>query len=573
MKKKKTIILLLLITSLSVSAASTKFTIDTSKMTLSNSKKTSITKEFNDNYNLKKSISNIDSKLEKEITTLTKKTTYLLLGDFNNTTETSEAYYKRRQDYSALRYNPEVPKDENSFSGLDENSQEYKDDLVSGITLPGVFNEFNKLNVVYTSFGDIRISKSDNLIMSSITLPNVRMREENPEKPMEYKTIETNLTIYYTFKELNGEYKLYYLMGETHDSLDDYFIEMENQENSVSFKSIAPYDSNLKEIYSYEKINSLSTETINNIYNANYNKIFTLTSHYNNYEISSANGFLISDGLVITTWNFLEEALVESQYISIKDSNNNIYKIDGVVTINPETDIAIIKLKDKITGKVVLGNYQELKTEDPAIVISSKTGVGLTVQKGIIISNDSYIQSSIPLSKSDEGSPLFNQNGQVIGLNTSKQTNTSISISINSEVLEEIQEKFNNIEFNALESITFDELKEKYYYTKYNEEIVENNIPTSKWKKYSKIGNIKDTIKLKLLKANYKDGIISLRYENTVSDFIGSMQLATAFKEQLIKDGYKETLKGNKKCIYENGRYQIVIMDEFNYLIIVMVKL
>ena len=51
------------------------------------------------------------------------------------------------------------------------------------------------------------------------------------------------------------------------------------------------------------------------------------------------------------------------------------------------------------------------------------------------------------------------------------------------------------------------------------------------------------------------------------------MQLSVNFKEQLIKDGYKEVLNSITKCIYENKKYKIIIMNEFDYLIIVMVKL
>ena len=100
-----------------------------------------------------------------------------------------------------------------------------------------------------------------------------------------------------------------------------------------------------------------------------------------------------------------------------------------------------------------------------------------------------------------------------------------------------------------------------------------NSIPKSKWKKFKKIGNIENNIKMELVKASYKDNIVSLRYKNSISNYISSMQLAVSFKEQLINDGYKEILKSSSKCIYENRKYQIVIMEEFDYLIVMMVVL
>ena len=51
------------------------------------------------------------------------------------------------------------------------------------------------------------------------------------------------------------------------------------------------------------------------------------------------------------------------------------------------------------------------------------------------------------------------------------------------------------------------------------------------------------------------------------------MQLSIDFKEQLIKDGYKVILDNTSKSIYQNNKYQVIIMEEFDYLIVLMVKL
>ena len=257
----------------------------------------------------------------------------------------------------------------------------------------------------------------------------------------------------------------------------------------------------------------------------------------------------------------------------MRDSNSNVYEIDGIITANPETDVVLIKLKNKTENTINLSNSAELKTEDPLITISSKSGVSYIIQKGIVISNDGYIQSSIPLSTNDEGSLLLNSEGQVVGMNTSKSTTASISMAINSEILKEAKEKFDNIDFDSIQTISFEKLKEDYYYLKYNNENVINAIPKRVWKKYSKIGDIENNIKLELVKANYDKGVVSLRYKNKISDYISGMQLAASYKEQLVKDGYQEILNSSSKCIYQNKKYQIIIMNEFDYLIVVMVKL
>ena len=60
-------------------------------------------------------------------------------------------------------------------------------------------------------------------------------------------------------------------------------------------------------------------------------------------------------------------------------------------------------------------------------------------------------------------------------------------------------------------------LKEQFYYVKYNDELISNSISSSKWKQYSKIGDVEETIKLELIKASYEDGAVSLRYKNGIS--------------------------------------------------------
>ena len=569
MKKKYIVLILITISFITVKSISNNFKLDTSELSYTkNSKKDIVVSNFRKEYQLTNSISNENTELEEEIKNLTKKTTYLLFGDFNNINESSEDYYKRKQDFYALRYNPEVPKDDSNIIGLDVNSQEYKDDLISGMAIPQIFNQAAELNMLYDSYGDIRITINDSIIISSITLPKVKIKEPSKTEPMNYDYKETNYVMNYYYKQLNGQWKLYYLYGESTDDISSYFKEVEKKE-SKTMAVVPSYQSQLSTIYSFDKLDKMPESEINNIYNNNQNNVVYLNSYYNNKVVASANGFFINSGLIVTTWNYLEKSLINAQYITIKGNNTN-YELVGIVTANPETDVAVLKV-ESTTSAVKVGDYKQTNIEDPAIILSSRIGTGLVVQKGIIISNTDYIQTSIPLTNTDEGSPLFNQAGEVIGINTSKTTNSSISIAVNSAVLKEIQDKFNGLD--NIDSITFEELKEKYYYEKINSENIKNSIPKYKWRKYSKIGNIENTIRMELVKASYKDGIVSLRYKNNISDYISSMQLAASFKEQLVKDGYKEITNNPTKTIYKNNKYQVIIMDEFDYLIIVMVKL
>ena len=554
-----------------VSALTNHFNFDSSKLNFSvNSKKNNLTNSFNSDYYLSTSVISENKELKDTIVELSKKTTSLLLGDINTTDESNEHYYNRHKEYENLAAYNYFPKDSNSASGYDETIENYNYVVASELAIPQLFYKFNELGIIYKSYGDIRVTINGNLAISMVLLPNVKIKEENLGN---CDVKEENLILYYYFIKIDDEYRLCYLYGEYGDNVQKYFEELENNENVNSKAIVSSYESELSNLYDYTKLNAVSSNIVDDVYNKNINNLVYLSSYYNNEIVSNANGFLISDGIVVTTWTFLEKALMNSQFISIRGSNLIDYEIDGVITVNPEIDIAVIKLKNQISSSVEVGNFNKIEIEDPTMMVSSKSGVGYTIQKGIIVANDGYIQTTIPVNISDDGSPLFNMDGQIIGMNTSKTVNSSISMAINSSVLNEIKEKFSNIDFDSIKTIKFEQLKENYYYLKFDTENVINTIPKKIWAKYSKIGNIEENIRLELVKASYDNGIVSLRYKNRISNYINTMQLAATYKEQLLNDGYEVVLNSSSKCIYRNKKYQVILMNEFDYLIVIMVKL
>ncbi len=75
---------------------------------------------------------------------------------------------------------------------------------------------------------------------------------------------------------------------------------------------------------------------------------------------------------------------------------------------------------------------------------------------------------------------------------------------------------------------------------------------------------------MKIVKANYYNGVVSIRYKNNL-DTIRPMKMAESFKNYLLNNGFKEELYSDKKCIYEKGNYQVILIEEFDYLIVIMV--
>ena len=172
MKKILITIITIVLCTVMVFTAAKSFTITSTNLSFNNSKQKAITQEFNKKYDLSYKISSKDESLKKEITSLTKKVTYLLLGEMNEDEETPEEYYNRHKEYLKLRYAPKIPKDENSYTGYDEKSQEYKDDLVSGAVVPNLFLTINELKIKYNTFGDIRVVETAGGMLAISNIPN-----------------------------------------------------------------------------------------------------------------------------------------------------------------------------------------------------------------------------------------------------------------------------------------------------------------------------------------------------------------------------------------------------------------
>ena len=204
--------LFLLVTIGTVSIAKTEGIIINDETFLFDNKENNILLNFDSNFEVENNNNDKDYELRQTITELTKRTTYLLLGESNNKNESSENYFKRHKEYLQLRYNPKIPEDKNSLMGLDQNSQEYKDDILSGISVPGMFLKLSELEVEYDTYGKIQVSVIDNdNVFSTITLTGVTMKEQDEENPMNYNIIKTNsiTSIYYFFTVVNNLFLFY----------------------------------------------------------------------------------------------------------------------------------------------------------------------------------------------------------------------------------------------------------------------------------------------------------------------------------------------------------------------------
>ena len=562
MKKKLLISLLFCSFVISVSASSTKFLFDNEKIFNSKGKSESVSQKFDSSYKLDGEQNVDEYSKEKE---LVKQATYYLLGPANNIDETAESYIKRQNAFGDMRYQPDIPKQEDGELDLD--SEEAGDDFVASYVTWNMFVLFNDLEIVYKQFDDVQIIPTEDGFIGLIVLNGVSMNVADEEVPMEFDTITADLKIYYTFKENKGKYQIYYMFGQYDDSLENFNDDISNNEYK-GVNSINQYDSDLSKIYDFSKANAITQKDIQAIYDINRNNIVIFNTMYDQSMVLSANGMFITDELVVTTWSYIEESLLKGTFLTAKDTKGNILKIDGVVTVDIEKDIAVLKINNGKGTSVKFGNTPNV--EDAVILISSKTGSNVSANIGILVSNDKALTTTIPTLKYEEGAPLFNSKGEVVGMNSSKVTNSSLSKAYSNKHLIELQNKFKNID--EVTYISFEELKNNYFVS-YKDDKVVNKIDEDVWNKYKKIGNLEKSINIELVKASYKDNVLSLRYKNTLNKLFSNMQLANNFISELKKEKYKEVINESNKKVYVKDKYRVTIMSEFDYLIVVIAEL
>ena len=135
------------------------------------------------------------------------------------------------------------------------------------------------------------------------------------------------------------------------------------------------------------------------------------------------SGFVISeDGFVVTNNHVIEGA----DEIAIEFPNGAEYAAT-VVGVDKNIDIALLKLDVEVPLDFVsFGDSDTARVGDWVMAIGNPLGQGFSVSAGIISARnrelsgnyDDYIQTDAAINRGNSGGPLFNMDGQVIGVNT-----------------------------------------------------------------------------------------------------------------------------------------------------------
>ncbi len=153
---------------------------------------------------------------------------------------------------------------------------------------------------------------------------------------------------------------------------------------------------------------------------------------------AQGSGFVIDgrEGLIVTNNHVIDGA----DEIAINFNDGTKLIVDKVLGRDTKSDLALLKVTPKKPlAQVSFGSSSKLKVGDWVIAIGNPFGLGGSVSVGIISAKqrdintgpyDDFLQTDAAINKGNSGGPLFNMDGEVIGVNTAIISPTGLSVGI-----------------------------------------------------------------------------------------------------------------------------------------------
>jgi serine protease Do len=135
------------------------------------------------------------------------------------------------------------------------------------------------------------------------------------------------------------------------------------------------------------------------------------------------SGFIVSpDGYIMTNAHVVENA----EEVTVKTTDRREYTAK-VIGSDPATDVAVLKIDAKNLPTVKLGDPAKLRPGEWVIAIGSPFGFENSVTAGIVSATSRsmpgsnyapFIQTDVAVNPGNSGGPLFNLDGEVVGINS-----------------------------------------------------------------------------------------------------------------------------------------------------------
>lgn len=136
------------------------------------------------------------------------------------------------------------------------------------------------------------------------------------------------------------------------------------------------------------------------------------------------SGFILDEaGYIITNHHVVDDAAT----VTVRLNDDRTFEAE-VIGTDPLTDIAVLKIDaGEPLQAVELGNSDVIRVGEDVVAIGNPFGLSSTVTTGIVSAKDrnisqgpyaEFIQTDAAINKGNSGGPLFNMDGEVIGVNS-----------------------------------------------------------------------------------------------------------------------------------------------------------
>jgi serine protease Do len=146
---------------------------------------------------------------------------------------------------------------------------------------------------------------------------------------------------------------------------------------------------------------------------------------------SLGSGFIVSeDGWIVTNAHVVQgetEVVVTVYKKAGAQIEKKVYERVKIMAINPQVDLALLKIEAEELGdakltKVYLGDIDTVRQGQAVFAVGAPEGLERSVSEGIVSTTNRereglvYIQTTAQVNPGNSGGPLFNKNGEVVGV-------------------------------------------------------------------------------------------------------------------------------------------------------------
>ncbi len=168
----------------------------------------------------------------------------------------------------------------------------------------------------------------------------------------------------------------------------------------------------------------------------------------NGQPVSLGSGFFIREGEVASNLHVVQGAT--RGYAKIIGQKSK-YDIEGMVAVDSERDLVILKISGARAPALTLGNSESVQVGETVYAVGNPQGLEGTFSQGIVssireVDSNKLLQITAPISPGSSGGPVLSGNGEVVGVSVATfRSGQNLNFAIPSSYLKILIEKTGSV--------------------------------------------------------------------------------------------------------------------------------